>query len=202
MTESKEETIKTIVSPPGFFLVPDAISADDEKEILTFLENEKWTPLTIKVDTGRLVLQYGLRFNYHHHEVVADVPDIPDVLKGLINRLYKVCQEQNLKFGKATQIIVNKYTPGQGISKHIDWKGFGPVVASFTLKASADIEFENGSQRLTVHPPARSLYLMSGDARTKWTHSMPARKYDVIGGKKVMRETRVSVTIRSVVDET
>lgn len=45
----------------------------------------------------------------------------------------------------------------------------------------------------------RSLLVLSGEARFNWTHGIPARKSDVIDGKKIARGRRVSLTFRTVI---
>ena len=49
-----------------------------------------------------------------------------------------------------------------------------------------------------VEIPRRSLYIMQDDARKKWSHGIPPRKKDSIGGQFQYRERRVSITYRKV----
>jgi len=44
----------------------------------------------------------------------------------------------------------------------------------------------------------RSVYIMTGEARYKWKHEMIARKSDIVDGKRVKRERRISITLRNV----
>ncbi|MDE2095850.1 MAG: alpha-ketoglutarate-dependent dioxygenase AlkB [Patescibacteria group bacterium] len=187
MDSKKTETV------PGLFIILDFISVVEEGDLLKFINGQKWTPLTISVDTGRLVQQYGFRFNYHNYGVVADVPAVPDEFGPLIKKVASACSERKLEIGAFNQVIVNQYKGGQGISAHTDWRGFGPVIACATLGEEAKIVFKNGSREVVVVPPRRSLYLMSGEARSSWTHCMPA--------KKKSGDARVSVTLRHVPDK-
>lgn len=186
----------------GLHILPDVLTAEEEGVILKFIGEQKWAPLTIKVDTGRLVQQYGFRFDYHSYGVVKDVPEIPDQLSTLIKKLISQCEALKIPVvSEFNQIIVNRYLPGEGISPHVDWKGFGPIVASFTLGSAAVVEFKKNGVLVETYPPGRSLYIMSGDARTAWTHSMPAREEDTVDGKVVLRDVRISITIRQVPDK-
>ncbi|WP_404406760.1 alpha-ketoglutarate-dependent dioxygenase AlkB [Pelagibacterium halotolerans] len=45
----------------------------------------------------------------------------------------------------------------------------------------------------------RGLLVLNDEARFNWTHGIPARKSDVIDGKKVPRGRRVSLTFRTVI---
>jgi hypothetical protein len=44
-----------------------------------------------------------------------------------------------------------------------------------------------------------SLFVLSGPARYEWQHCIPARKSDVMGGIKIYRARRVSITFRKVI---
>jgi alkylated DNA repair dioxygenase AlkB len=56
----------------------------------------------------------------------------------------------------------------------------------------------DGEKRAVVLEPG-SLLVMSGAARYDWTHEIPARTSDVIGGERRARGRRVSLTFRAVV---
>jgi alkylated DNA repair dioxygenase AlkB len=55
-----------------------------------------------------------------------------------------------------------------------------------------------GAERRSLRLPPRSLLVLAGEARTAWTHAIPARKSDVVEGARVARGRRVSVTFRTV----
>jgi alkylated DNA repair dioxygenase AlkB len=75
---------------------------------------------------------------------------------------------------------------------------YGPVVAAFTLGSGAEMVFRRGGEVESLYVEPGSLYIMSGDARSKWTHEMPGRKSDMVDGKKIPRGRRISVTFRNV----
>jgi alkylated DNA repair dioxygenase AlkB len=49
-----------------------------------------------------------------------------------------------------------------------------------------------------LHLPARSLLVLSGDARYGWQHGIAPRRSDRIDGQLVQRGRRVSLTFRQV----
>jgi alkylated DNA repair dioxygenase AlkB len=53
--------------------------------------------------------------------------------------------------------------------------------------------------RLLLDPG--SLYVMQGEARYQWKHSIPSRKTDVYGQGRIQRHRRVSLTFRIVIQE-
>ena len=139
---------------------------------------------------SRRVLQFG--YDYTYGGVKAEVKrsnnPIPDFLQPLRN---KARQVTGVDFD---QCIVNRYLPGQGISRHVDRLIFGDTIACFSLGSSAVIVFRHpeSGEAVDVIIPENSLYVMQGDARYVWTHEMPARLKDF--GKA--REIRYSVTFR------
>jgi alkylated DNA repair dioxygenase AlkB len=58
--------------------------------------------------------------------------------------------------------------------------------------------FERGVRRFELWLPARSLLVLARSAREDWTHRIPARKSDMIEGRRQTRARRVSLTFRVV----
>ena len=56
------------------------------------------------------------------------------------------------------------------------------------------------SRRVPVFVPARSLWIITGPARSKWLHGIAPRMNDVIRGERHKRGRRVSVTFRTAKD--
>ncbi|MEO9969912.1 MAG: hypothetical protein ABJG15_08810 [Hyphomonadaceae bacterium] len=44
----------------------------------------------------------------------------------------------------------------------------------------------------------RSLLILTGVARSKWRHAIPARKSDLPDGTRIPRERRISLTFRKI----
>ena len=88
------------------------------------------------------------------------------------------------------QCIINNYYKGQGISPHIDVTSYGGVIGCFTLGSGAIMKFSYGDEDVEIYVKPNSVYIMSGDSRYKWKHSMPV--------KKTRKDRRVSITFRNV----
>jgi len=58
--------------------------------------------------------------------------------------------------------------------------------------------FGHSQERLLLWLPPRSILLLRGESRYKWSHGIPPRKFDLVGGDLRRRETRVSLTFRKV----
>jgi len=121
-----------------------------------------------------------------------------------------VLYKHNLMRQKPNQIIINKYEPGQGISRHRDHNGyFTGDIATLSLGSAYVMKFrphrgnklENRKKCYEVLLPIGSLAVMKDDARTNWTHEISSTKSDTINHKNIKRGTRISITFRTVVDE-
>ena len=97
------------------------------------------------------------------------------------------------------QALVNEYEPGQGISAHKDYEPFEEV-ASLSLASGCVMEFAKakggGGKSIWLQP--RSLLVLTGEARHEWTHGIRPRLADVVHGVKILRERRLSLTLRTI----
>ena len=78
------------------------------------------------------------------------------------------------------QMIVNRYSPGQGISAHVDLAVFGDVVASVSLESAAMMDFSpkgGGEGKVSVRLEPGDLLVLSGQARWDWLHGISACPY-------------------------
>jgi alkylated DNA repair dioxygenase AlkB len=68
--------------------------------------------------------------------------------------------------------VVNEYIPPLGIGPHKDYAAFGPSIACVSLGSDIilDLTSPDGKIRLPVHVPARSLWVIEDEARSKWLH--------------------------------
>jgi len=177
-----ETTVMTCAS--GLVCTTEVIDTQTERELLAWIDDEKreWTP----APGGRVVLQFGYSYLYET-KTVGVAPPIPDLLDRLMDSLV----ERKLLGRKPNQILINKYEPGQGISAHTDAKCFGDEISSLSLQSATTMLF-GGSFTHRLLP--RSLVVMSGNARWRITHAIPARKRDPEGP----RGRRISLTFRFV----
>src|SRR5205085_10627918 len=73
-------------------------------------------------------------------------------------------------------VLVTEYEAGAGIGWHRDRRVFSEIVGSallapcvFRLRRKAG----NGWERVNLTAEPRSVYILSGRARTEWEHSIP-----------------------------
>jgi alkylated DNA repair dioxygenase AlkB len=183
------------ISIPGLYYIPDIKENTDN--ILSELDKREWIPVTTS-KKSRLVQQYGYKYNYNNGNISEKTEEIPDFIKPLQNVLSYICKELNLIDEQTdfNQCLINNYEIGQGISAHIDDKKFGPVIGCFTFHSGATMRFKHNNESYDWYVEPNSLYIMSSDARYKWTHEMTTKKYDT--NNKIKRDRRISITFRHV----
>jgi alkylated DNA repair dioxygenase AlkB len=137
----------------------------------------------------RRVASFGWRYDYGRQRLEA-ADDLPDWLDPLIAQVEAF---DGLPRGAVRQVLCTEYEAGAGIGWHRDKPHFDRV---FGLSLGSDCKFrfrrERGDkwERYTLEAQARSLYLMSGEARHIWEHSIPP-----------VELTRYSITFRTIVSE-
>ena len=186
----------------GLTLVVGFVTEDEASALLEVIDaDESWDKMA-----RRRVKHYGRKFSYVKRTVDldSDASDIPQAIRDVV--LDRVASRDG-ELGvleNFDQVTVNEYQPGVGLSPHVDThSAFGDTIISLSLHCGTVMVFRRGGRRpRAVYLPARSLLIMSGEARWAWEHYIPHRKSDVLAnGKTVTRNRRrVSLTCRTVRD--
>lgn len=163
---------------PGLFYIPEVITREDEQLLIANIDAQPYD-----TTLSRRTQQYGYRYSYGKGEGNVSAPPIPAFFDDLLS---------TIRGWKPNQIIVNEYTPGQGIAAHTDSPIFGEIIISFSLLSA--VEMIVGPMSIILEP--RSALVLTGEARWKHTHEIRKRKSDVINGVKTPRLRRISVTVR------
>jgi alkylated DNA repair dioxygenase AlkB len=174
--------------PPGFRYRPDFLDVDEEAYLSNFLKSIELCPFEFHGFTGhRRVTSYGLRYDFVKLRVETAAP-APGLLQSFVPR---VAAFANILPSDLIQVGVNEYSPGAGIGWHIDKPQFGCVIG-ISLGGLAKMRFRRRRQekweRYNAILEPRSIYLLTGSARSDWEHSIPA-----------VDHLRYSVTFRTAV---
>jgi alkylated DNA repair dioxygenase AlkB len=135
---------------------------------------------------SRRTQHYGYEYGYTNFNVTKTKP-IPPVFSEVVKTIIS-----------PDQCIINEYTPGQGIAAHIDAAVFGPIICSLSLNSDCMMDFTHNDSKISINLPKNSLLVLEDEARYKWTHEIARRKNDVIDGIKRPRNTRISLTFRTI----
>jgi alkylated DNA repair protein alkB family protein 8 len=187
--DAVEQTVLEQIS--GFTLLHDFITATEERELLANLDNGPW-----ETDWRRRIQQYGLGYGGEHGGNASWIRDFPDWLMHLAKRV-EPCFD---RFPENS--VINEYIPPLGIGPHRDYKTFGPTVACVSLGSDIVMDFihPERDRKVPVFVPARSLWVITGEARYQWQHAIASRLTDVIEGERRVRTRRVSITFRTAKD--
>lgn len=176
-------------APPvdGLRIVPDAIGPDLEQQLCERIDAAPLEPFRFGQWSGkRLTANYGSGYDYARGRTTP-APAMPSWLLDLRALLAP-------RFGLAPeamqQALVIRYDPGAGIGWHRDRPQYGEVIglslgAPATLRLRRRLE-GGGFVRHAVPLAPRAAYLLSGEVRDNWEHSIAP-----------MAETRRSITFRS-----
>jgi alkylated DNA repair dioxygenase AlkB len=181
--------VQPTATVPGFSLRNDYITPDDEGLLLEQIDRQPW-----ETDWRRRIQQYGLGYSE-----MANRPswlrDFPAWLKPLAERVGH--DAQFTRFPE--NCVINEYIPPLGIGPHTDYAAFGPAIACVSLGSDVVMDFTGPGEpsKVSVHVPRRSLWIITGHARSVWRHGIAPRLTDLINGERRSRSRRVSITFRT-----
>jgi alkylated DNA repair dioxygenase AlkB len=172
--------------PPGFRYQEGFITPLEEQTLVAQVSELDLRPFEFHGYLGnRRVASFGYRYDFSKQAVEA-VTEIPGFLRALRE---KVGEFTGRSAGEFEQVGIQEYSAGAGIGWHKDRPQFGEVVGvSLLAAAPMRLRRKDGSrwQRATQVVTPRSVYLLSGAARSEWEHSIPP-----------MEELRYSITFRT-----
>lgn len=180
------------IEVPGFSIRPDYISREEEAALLARVEHGPW-----ESDWRRRIQQYGIGYGASGGKP-AWIRDFPEWLLELAARV-----ELDAKLERFPEnCVINEYIPPLGIAPHRDYPAFGPTVACVSLGSDVvlDLMTPDRLQRAPMDVRARSLWVLTGAARTQWLHGIAPRLNDVVNGERRARGRRVSITFRTAKD--
>ena len=179
----------------GLKYVPDYLTDHQHEWVVNRLDREPWLG-----DLKRRVQHYGYKYDYRARKIDYSlrIGELPDWLQRLSEKLHRDGHMPAI----ADQVIINEYTPGQGISAHVDCEPcFKSTVLSMTVSGGCIMDFVHkwDKTHVPLYLEPKSIVILSGDARYKWTHAIAQRKSDTMQGKRIQRTRRVSLTFRNVI---
>lgn len=175
--------------PAGLVYEPGVIEAAEERALAGHIAGLPFRPFEFHGFTGnRRTVSFGLHYAFDGSGL-SEAEPIPEWLQPLRERAAALA---GLEAGAFVHALVIEYAPGAGIGWHRDRPVFGDVVG-LSLLAPAPLRFRRragtGWERFTLAAEPRSAYLLRGEARHDWEHSIPP-----------LATLRYSVTLRTLRD--
>lgn len=178
---------------PGLVIIENFITHAEELKLLEKVNAAPWNG-----NLKRRTQHYGFKYNYTDRNLDKDnyLGPLPEFSEFVLQRML----DNQLISERPVQLIVNEYTPGQGIAAHTDAKVFGDPVISLSLGSHCMFVFTQGTKKIELYLKPRTLIIMRGESRWNWQHAIPLKKSDVnpVTGKTEQRGIRISLTFRTV----
>jgi alkylated DNA repair dioxygenase AlkB len=162
---------------PGLAHRDELIGPDEEGALIAKVGRTDLSPFRFQGWTGkRLTKTYGWRYDFDDRSF-QPVEEMPDWLHKLRT---KAADFAGLEAERFVHALVTRYDPGAPIGWHRDRPHFGTVVG-ISLGSEAILRFRKregtGFRRFSLNLPPRSAYILSGEARHEWEHSIaPAER--------------------------
>ena len=151
----------------------DVVSAELQRGLLAKLPELPLKAFDFHGFLGkRRVVSFGWKYDFGE-EKLHRIDDMPD---WLLPARELAAEFAGLEPAQLQQVLVTEYGPGAGIGWHRDKAVFGEVVGlslgapcTFRLRRRAG----NTWERVSLEAAPGSAYLLAGEARSEWEHSIP-----------------------------
>jgi alkylated DNA repair dioxygenase AlkB len=173
-------------APAGLIFAPEFLTESEERDLLAFIQEVEFRTLQMHgVTAKRRIKQYGWHYAFESFRLTPADP-IPAEFTSIASRSAALA---GIDAAEWAEVLVTEYTAGAGIGWHRDAPAFG-LVAGISLAGACRMRFQTGTgatrRTHAIELPARSIYLLTGEVRTRWQHMIPAT-----------RALRYSITFRT-----
>jgi alkylated DNA repair dioxygenase AlkB len=175
--------------PEGFAYTPDFITKDEEMELYKEIQKIELRNFNFQGFTAnRKVASFGYDYSFDNGSITKG-KDIPTSFDFLIK---KVSTKLSIEPGAFAELLVTEYPAGSVINWHRDAPPFD-VIAGISLLSDCNFRLRpqdkaKQTKAFVISFPVtrRSLYIISGVARSNWQHSITP-----------VKQTRYSITLRT-----
>ena len=172
--------------PPGLIFLPDFLTISEENDLLALIRDMDFRTLQMHgVTAKRRIRQFGWHYRFESYQLTPADP-IPANFADIAARSAALAGIDPSEWAEA---LVTEYSAGSGIGWHRDAPPFG-IVAGISLQGACRMRFRTGTGPTgisrSIELPPRSIYLLTGEVRTKWQHTIPPT-----------RELRYSISFRT-----
>lgn len=160
----------TTIRPRGLKLTEEFIGAAQEARLIDHAERAALVYTPYDPGNRRASTSYGWKYDFENDTFLPCSP-IPDALLDVRDA---AAEFAGIAPGSIAECLLNRYDPGAMIQPHFD-KPVWDKVIGLSLGSVATMLFEkvDGSVGIPVVLPPRSIYLLDGDARYVFQHSLP-----------------------------
>ncbi|MBO9152034.1 alpha-ketoglutarate-dependent dioxygenase AlkB [Chitinophaga sp. GCM10012297] len=172
--------------PPGFLYFPGFISEKEETSLVeTIAALELHTFMFQGYAAKRKTASFGFDYSFKDKHLKKGRP-IPETFSWLIEKVARAAQ---VSPEEVLELLVTEYPPGAVINWHRDAPPFN-MVAGISLLSDCSFRLRPHEEKRPLFSfpvERRSLYIMAGEARALWQHSIAP-----------VQQLRYSITLRTV----
>jgi alkylated DNA repair dioxygenase AlkB len=173
------------MGPRGLRYYPEIITPSMEFHLIERIRGLPLVPFQFGAYEGkRRVASFGFKYDYAERRL-QEAEEVPEWLAPVIERV----EAYGGPTAKIRQVLCTEYDVGVGIGWHRDKPHFDEVFG-LSLGSACKFRFRRRIgerwERFTLDAEPRSLYIMTGESRHVWEHSIPP-----------VEEPRYSITFRS-----
>lgn len=180
------------IGPPGFQYRPQFLTLEEEKELLSVIAALELKPMQFQgYEAKRKTANFGWDWSFEKRVLSKGRP-IPSAFTTLIEKASGLIPA---KPGEIAELLVTEYPQGSVINWHRDAPPFH-TIAGISLLSDCLFKFrphdkaKQGRRSIFTLPVSRrSMYIISGQSRTDWEHSIAP-----------VQHQRYSITLRTLVD--
>ncbi len=159
--------------PEGLSYKSEFVTPAEELELIGHIRRLPLRPFQFGQYEGkRRIASFGWHYNFSSQRLEAADP-IP---QWALTAIRAVEQAEGLPEDAIGHVLLTEYEAGSGIGWHRDKKQFDEVFG-LSLGSSCHFRFRRKTgakwERYTLQAEARSLYAITGEARSIWEHSIP-----------------------------
>lgn len=177
------------IYPQGFTYAPNFLSDIEEQELLAVVKKLELHNMVFKgYVASRKTASFGFDYSFDNGRLTQGRP-IPQQFNWLIE---KVSAKVAIPAPDFAELLVIEYPPGSVINWHRDAPPFDVIVGisllsdcKFKLRPQEKAK-QQRSNTISLTVERRSLYILSGEARSNWQHSTSP-----------VKSTRYSITLRT-----
>jgi alkylated DNA repair dioxygenase AlkB len=165
-------------APEGLRYLPDFLTEEEERVLAEEFSRLPYQEIRMHgVVAKRTVVHYGWDYGYESWKIAPTTP-MPDFLQNVRTRCAAAA---GLEPSALEEVLVSRYPPGAGIGWHRDAPMFGPIVIGVSFLGAARMRFrrkvagtEGAYELYALELAPRSAYILAGEARSQWQHTIPA----------------------------
>jgi alkylated DNA repair dioxygenase AlkB len=175
--------------PEGFYYLPNFLSVQEESALVKSIQNITLHTFTFQgFEAKRKVASFGFDYSFDHRQLKKGRP-IPSAFLPLIRKVSTCLSIVETDF---VEVLVTEYPAGSVINWHRDAPPFD-IIVGISLEEDCvfklrpyDKNKQGKKSVVSVPVQRRSLYVLKGEAREAWQHSIAP-----------VKNTRYSITLRT-----